>query len=183
MYRARKEITYAEGLKIPTRVIDFEEWRRERGVKKSDLHAREAYFEEVLAVMREWGAELIILSGCMLLVTNPLLSAYWERILNVHPTLLGILDEKGERKYRGLGVVKRAMDAGDPTGSTVHFITGEPDMGPIVVESAPLPYQPGDDPEAHQDLMKVACDGPAYQRALEILCTSGLLMRLRTINA
>jgi phosphoribosylglycinamide formyltransferase-1 len=108
-----------------------------------------------------------MLSGFMLIVTDPLLSEFEGRILNVHPALLSLEDEKGKRKYTGLNVVARAMQAGDPTGSTVHIVTGEPDMGPIVAESLPLPYQSTDSPHDHQELMKTACDGPVFRIALE----------------
>lgn len=65
------------------------------------------------------------------------------------------------------------MVVGDPTGSTVHIVTKEPDMGPIVIESQSLSYQAGDDPDGHQSRMKEACDGPAYMAALKKLIADG----------
>ncbi len=109
----------------------------------------------------------------MYLISDPLLSLFPGRILNVHPAFLSILTPDGKRKYTGLNVVARAMEAGDPTGSTVHIVTREPDMGPIVAESVALPYQQGTDPRMHQDHMKTACDGPAFAIALEKLISQG----------
>ena len=166
-------IEYAEKHGMPIAVFDFREWRKEHGFAFSDPEGRKQYFEKVLGIVRGWGAEAVILSGFMLLVADPLYSAYEGKMVNVHPALLSLLDEEGKRKYTGLNTVARAMSAGDPTGSTVHIIVREADLGPIVAESEPLPYQPGDDPDAHQEAMKAACDGPAFQTALERLIASG----------
>ncbi len=166
-------IEYAEKLGVPIRELNFKAWCEEKGVVRTDLKSREAYFKQVLEILQEWEVEFIILSGFMLRLTEPLLTAYAGRMLNVHPALLSITNESGARKYTGLNVVARAMQAGDPAGSTVHIVTDEPDTGPIVAESEPLPYKPGDDPGEHQERMKVACDGPAFQRALDTLLKSG----------
>lgn len=166
-------LEYAQGRDIPIEFLDFKKWCKRLGVKKKDLWAREAYFGHVLIELARWNADAVLLSGFMLIVTNPVLSAYAGKILNVHPALLSILDEEGERKYTGFNVVKRAMKNGDPTGSTVHIVTEKADMGPIVAESEPLPYEPGTDPADHQDRMKTVCDGPAYQMALEKLIGAG----------
>lgn len=168
-----KGVAYAKKAGIPTVEMSFEDWRNQRGIRRTDIKAREPYFAEVLRYIKRWDPEAIMLSGCMLIVTDPLYAAFAGRMLNVHPALLSILDENGMRKYRGTNVVARAMQDGALTGSTVHLVTPEPDMGPIVAESAPLPYEEGDKPAAHQERMKTACDGPAFQAAFETLIASG----------
>lgn len=162
-------LTYAEERGIATAELDFREWCEISRVNANDVAARGPYFTEVSLIIGMWRPDFIILSGFMLIVTDPLLRLYQGRILNVHPALLSLLDEQGGRRYRGVNVVQRAMTDGQPTGSTVHLVTGELDGGPIVAESRPLPYEPGDDPESHQRRMKTACDGPAYVAALERL--------------
>ena len=167
-------IEYAKEHGIPTAIIDFKEWREKNGFKFGDPAGRSQYFLEIFHIVRGiWNAEAIILSGFMLLVSDPLFSGYEGKAVNVHPALLSLLDEGRKRKYTGLNTVARAMRAGDPTGSTVHLITREADLGPIVAESDPLPYRSGDDPDAHQEEMKTVCDGPAFQTALERLIASG----------
>jgi phosphoribosylglycinamide formyltransferase-1 len=167
-------IAYAQDRRVPTATFDFRAWCGVHKVSRSDFRAREAYFRKLIYIIAgAWEADFIILSGFMLRITEPLLSRFEGRILNVHPALLSIQDDGGKRKYTGLGVVKRAMEVCDPTGSTVHIATDEPDMGPIVIESPPLPYKSGDDPNEHQERMKVLCDGPAFQAALDTLISSG----------
>ncbi|MBC7836246.1 hypothetical protein H7X87_00495 [Acetobacteraceae bacterium] len=169
----KEGVAYAKKAGIPTAELSFEAWRKANGVSRTDLKAREAYFAEVRQLIMPWSSEVIMLSGCMLLVTNPLLAEFQWRMLNVHPAFLSLLNDAGERKYRGTDVVSQAMKNGDLTGSTVHFVTGKPDMGPIVAESAALPYQLGDDPQEHQNRMKTACDGPAFQAAFARLIPYG----------
>jgi phosphoribosylglycinamide formyltransferase-1 len=167
-------LTYATTHGIPTQVHNFEEWCKKANISPRDLVGRTAYFDQVLQLIAVWKPDFIILSGFMLIITDPLLTTYWGRILNVHPAWLSIKDDAGGRKYTGTkNVVARAMDAGDPTGSTVHLLTADPDMGPIVTESPALAYQPWDEPGAHQNMMKTACDGPAFQEALKTLIDAG----------
>jgi phosphoribosylglycinamide formyltransferase-1 len=166
-------IAYARDLGIPTHVLDFRAWCRESGVARTDLEGRKPFFAQVLRVIAEWEPSFIMLSGFMLILTEPLLSAFEGCIVNVHPAFLSLLDAAGRRKYVGTNTVARAMAALDPTGSTVHIVTREPDMGPIVAESAALPYWQGDDPGRHQEQMKLFCDGPAFQQAFDKLIGSG----------
>lgn len=165
---------FAKQVGLESITWDFEAWRSEIGVEKRDLAARQVYFSEVLAILEEqgWQPDFLILAGFMLRLTRPVLTKFDGKIINVHPAWLSIMAD-GKRKYTGLNVVARAMEARDPTGSTVHIVTDEPDMGPIVVESKALPYQPDDDPKKHQECMKWACDGPALVRALDLLISTG----------
>ncbi len=168
-------ITYARKHGFPVQEFNYQHWCKEVGVTTKNLKARERFYLIILLFLRNtWAPDFIILSGFDWLIIKPLIEAFPGRILNVHPALLNILDENGKRKYIGnKGVVARTMEAGDLTGSTVHIVEPEADMGPIVMLSDPLPYKKGDDPKTHQDLMKMACDGPAYQAALEKLISAG----------
>jgi len=163
-------ISIAEKAGIPVEVLSFREFLNERGASFKDPKARRAYFAEVLKRIEKWNPDVLMLSGFMLIVTDPLLSAHRLRILNVHPADLTVVDERGRRKYVGLDVVRKALEAGERfTRSTVHLVTEEVDGGPIVALSDPLEVQPGVSPEEHQERMKWACDGPAYRKALELL--------------
>ncbi len=170
--RQASGIAYAESIGIKPMILDYHYWCKLHGKKKTDLVARKTYHTIILRYMRGMRVDAIILSGYMLLITDPLFSAYEGRMLNVHPALLSLLDEAGERRFTGLDVVKRAMDAGLPTGSTVHEVTKEADMGRIITE-VELPYLSGDDHVLHQEKMKLACDGPAYVQALAKLIPLG----------
>jgi len=169
----RKEapgIELARRAGIPVEILDYREFIKERRAKFSDISVRREYFAQAVEKIAKWQPDILMQSGFMLITTAPLLSAYKHRILNVHPADLSVLNEQGRRKYVGMDAVVKAIQAGEKyTRSTIHLVTAEVDEGPIVVLSDPLPVEPGVDPKAHQEKMKWACDGPAYQKALEFI--------------
>ena len=82
--------------------------------------------------LREAGVQLVCLAGFLRLVKRPLLDAFPDRILNIHPSLLP--------KYPGLESWKQALDAGEKeAGCTVHFVDEGMDTGPVILqESVPI---------------------------------------------
>ena len=163
-------IELAQQAGVPVEVIDYHDFVREQKTNFSDRAVRSQYFERVVKILESWKPDLIMHSGFMLIATEPYLSRFQNKILNVHPADLTILDEQGRRKYAGLHVVEKAFEAGDTsTRSTIHLVTEGVDEGPIIALSEPLNITPGTSPQEHQEKMKGACDGPAYQKALELI--------------
>lgn len=82
--------------------------------------------------LKEAGVELVCLAGFLRLVKRPLLDAFPNRILNIHPSLLPA--------YPGLRSWQQALDAGEKeAGCTVHFVDDGMDTGPIILqESVPI---------------------------------------------
>ena len=78
------------------------------------------------------GVEWVCLAGFLRLVKQPLLDAFPNRILNIHPALLPA--------FPGLESWKQALDAGaTEAGCTVHFVDQGMDTGPIILqESVPI---------------------------------------------
>ena len=75
------------------------------------------------------GVRLVCLAGFMRLVGAPLLDAFPNAILNIHPSLLPA--------FPGVDAQRQALDHGVRfTGATVHLVTGELDAGPIVLQAA-----------------------------------------------
>jgi len=100
---------------------------------------REAYDQALLKVLSEHEAELVLLAGYMKIVTAVLLSAYHNRIMNIHPSLLP--------SFPGLDVQKKALEWGCKlAGCTVHFVTEGVDEGPIIVQAA-VPIRDDDTPD------------------------------------
>lgn len=85
--------------------------------------------ELIVREMRDAGAEYIVMAGYMRMVRDPLLEAYPDRILNLHPALLP--------SFKGAHAIQDAFEAGvKVTGVTVHFANAEYDKGPIVAQRA-----------------------------------------------
>src|SRR6185503_12814987 len=83
----------------------------------------------IAGALREREVELVCLAGYMRLVGPPLLEAFPQRILNIHPSLLPC--------FRGLDAQRQALDHGvRVSGATVHLVTADLDDGPIVLQAA-----------------------------------------------
>ena len=101
---------------------------------------REAYDRALLDVLRKYEVDLVLLAGYMKIVTGVLVTAYENRMMNIHPSLLP--------SFPGLDVQKKAIDHGCKiSGCTVHFVTEGVDEGPIIVQAA-VPIMEGDSPDA-----------------------------------
>jgi len=92
--------------------------------------------------------DLVVLAGFMRVVKKPILDAFPERILNIHPSLLP--------RHKGLGAWKQALEAGDrEAGATVHQVTEAVDGGAIIAQQA-VPIIEGDTPESLLERIHVA---------------------------
>ena len=94
----------------------------------------------LVRLLQEAGVELVVLAGYMRMIKAPMLEAFPNRIVNIHPSLLP--------RFPGLAAWKQALDAGAPvTGCTVHYVDGGMDTGPILAQ-AEVPVLPGDTAES-----------------------------------
>lgn len=91
----------------------------------------------------EAGVDLVCLAGFMRLVKAPLLEAFPDRILNIHPSLLPA--------YPGMAAWEQAVaDGADESGCTVHLVDQGMDTGPILAQ-ARVPILAADTPASlHQ---------------------------------
>lgn len=94
-----------------------------------DYPTRDNYDRAIVDLLGVRDVSLICLAGFMRLLGAPLLEAFPNRILNIHPSLLPA--------FRGLDAQRQALEHGARvTGATVHLVTSELDGGPIVLQSA-----------------------------------------------
>ena len=101
--------------------------------------SRDAFDTEIARQLRARGVGLVCLAGFMRLIGAPLLDAFPNAILNVHPSLLPA--------FPGVDAQQQAFDHGVTiSGATVHLVTGELDAGPIVLQSA-VPVRDDDTPD------------------------------------
>ena len=91
--------------------------------------SRDEYDAEMARQLLARGVSLVCLAGFMRLIGTPLLEAFPNAILNVHPSLLPA--------FPGVDAQRQAFEHGvKVSGATVHLGTGELDGGPIVLQSA-----------------------------------------------
>jgi len=102
----------------------------------------------LVAMLREAQVELVVLAGYMRMIKAPMLEAFPNRIVNIHPSLLP--------QFPGLTSWKQALEAGaSVTGCTVHYVDGGMDTGPILAQSE-VPVLPGDTAESLHARIQVA---------------------------
>jgi phosphoribosylglycinamide formyltransferase 1 len=97
-------------------------------------------FDRALArELRARGVRLVCLAGFMRLVGAPLIDAFPNAILNIHPSLLPA--------FPGVDAQRQALAHGVKlAGATVHIVTLALDAGPIVLQAA-VPVRDDDTPE------------------------------------
>ena len=117
-------------------------WAAAQGIPTVALAPRDypdrAAFDRALAdKVASYAPGLVVLAGFMRILGDAFVERFAGRLVNIHPSLLP--------KYRGLHTHRRALEAGDREhGASVHFVTGELDGGPVVLQ-ARVPVRDGDD--------------------------------------
>lgn len=90
--------------------------------------SREDYDRKIIAEIQNRNIDLICLAGYMRILTSIFCETFRNKIINIHPALLP--------SFPGLHVQQKAIDWGVKySGATVHFVTPEVDMGPIIIQT------------------------------------------------
>lgn len=93
-----------------------------------EYQSREAYDEAIISEIKKKDVDLICLAGYMKILTSLFCNTFKNRVINIHPALLP--------SFPGLHVQQKAIDWGVRySGATVHFVTAEVDMGPIILQT------------------------------------------------
>jgi phosphoribosylglycinamide formyltransferase 1 len=123
-----KAIERAQQYGIPTVFLD-----------RRNYPTREDLDRSIVATLQAHQVECVVMAGWMLVVTQVLIDAFPDRIINIHPSLLP--------SFRGIHAIEQALAARVKiTGCTVHLVSLEVDAGPILVQAA-VPVLPDDTAE------------------------------------
>jgi phosphoribosylglycinamide formyltransferase-1 len=92
--------------------------------------SREQYDQKISDLLRHHEITLVVLIGYMRILSAAFVTAWQQKIINVHPSLLPAFAGKMD-----LDVHRAVLAAGvKETGCTVHYVTEEVDAGPIVLQ-------------------------------------------------
>jgi folate-dependent phosphoribosylglycinamide formyltransferase PurN len=128
---------------IPTLSNPIADFYAHRGADIRDLDVRAEYDRRTLAMIEPFLPDLILLDGCLYLVTAPLLERFRNRVLNLHFADLTLRTRSGAPQFPGVRAVRYALAAGErETRATVHLVDAMPDAGPPIVRSWPFPVSP-----------------------------------------
>ena len=93
---------------------------------------REEHESEITEAIEIVDPDLIVLAGYMRILTDGFVDRYYGKMINIHPALLPLFGGPG---YYGEKVHKAVLDSGmKVSGCSVHFVTNEVDMGPIIAQ-------------------------------------------------
>lgn len=128
-------LAHAEAFGIPAFVVPF-----------GAFPTREAWGEELLAQIRQWDPDLVILSGFMRLLPSAVVAALSPDLINTHPAYLP--------EFPGAHAVRDALAAGaTETGASVIVVDEGVDTGPVIVQRR-VPIKPGDTEGVLHDRIK-----------------------------
>ena len=93
-------------------------------VDKEDPIAADAF---IASTLLKAGVDYVVMAGYMRMVREPLLTAFPNRVVNLHPALLPA--------FKGAHGIQDAFERGvKVTGVTVHFANADYDCGPIIAQ-------------------------------------------------
>ena len=126
--------------------------------------SRDDYDRALARELKARDVGLVCLAGFMRIVGGPLIDAFPNAILNVHPALLP--------SFPGVDAQRQAIDHGvKVSGVTVHLVTGELDAGPIVLQRAVAVL--GDDTRETLSSRILEQEHLAYPEAVGIVLNGG----------
>ncbi|MCL2229567.1 MAG: phosphoribosylglycinamide formyltransferase [Treponema sp.] len=111
--------------------------------------------------------DLVVLAGFLSILGEKVLSAFSNKIINVHPSLIPSFCGKG---FYGLKVHEAVLDYGvKVTGATVHLVNEVVDGGKIILQKA-IDVLPSDTAEALQKRVMQECEWVLLPKAVEMFC-------------
>lgn len=116
-------------------------------ISPKSFGTRDEYFAAMEDDIKESGADLIVLAGFLVVLSDSFVRDFEGRIINIHPSLIPSFCGDG---FYGLKVHEEALKRGvKVTGATVHFVDEGTDTGPIIIQKA-VYIENGDTPELLQ---------------------------------
>lgn len=104
-----------------------------------DFASSDDFFIKIADELKARDVELVVLAGFMRIVKKPLIDAFPNRVINIHPALLP--------SFPGLHGQAQAVDYSVRiSGCTVHFVDEGMDTGPVIIQAA-VPVSPDDTEE------------------------------------
>lgn len=148
-------------------------------VARKDFASNRDMTIALVAKLKELDIGLVVLAGFMHILTEEMVAAYPNAILNVHPALIPAFCGAG---YYGLHVHEKALAYGvKVTGATVHFVNEEPDGGPIILQKA-VDILPGDTPELLQRRVMEQAEWVILPKAVSLFCEGRLQVEGRIVT-
>ena len=133
---------------------------------------RRKYDAALVEILKKFNVKFVVMAGFMRILTDVMLDAFPNAIINIHPSLLPA--------FPGLNPQKQALDYGVRfAGCTVHFVNYETDSGPIILQAA-VPVAPDDTVTTLSERI-LKEEHKIYPKAIKLLVSGKLVIRGRTV--
>lgn len=158
----------AEQAHIPSFVVD-----------RKKFASNEEMTSYLTALLKEQKIDLVVLAGFMYILTETLVKAYPNAIINVHPALIPSFCGEG---YYGIHVHEKALAYGVKlSGATVHFVSKECDGGPIILQKT-IPVEEDDTPQTLQRRIMEQAEWIILPQAVNLFCQDKLAVEGRHVH-
>ena len=169
--------------KITTVISDNPEARglayaQERGIENRVFiwdrkETRSAYFEPIVTYLNTLSIDLIVLAGFMLVLSENIIDAYRNRIINIHPALLP--------SFPGVEAQRQALAYGVKfSGCTVHFIDDGVDTGPVIGQRVVPVYDEDDEHSLSKRILEQ--EHRLYPEVVRLFCDDRLSLEGRIVS-
>jgi len=137
-----------------------------------EFDSKEDYDNKICDEVKKKDIDLICLAGYMKILTPGFCNEFENQIMNIHPALLP--------SFPGLHVQKKALDWGVRySGATVHFVTADVDMGPIILQAV-VPVLQDDTEESLSDRI-LEQEHKIYPKAMQLYFEGKLFIKGRKV--
>ena len=135
-------------------------------ISPKQFESRELFNEALLAGVKKYNPDLVVLAGFLVIIPPMLISEYRNRLINIHPSLIPSFCGTG---YYGLKVHEAVLARGNKvTGATVHFVDEGTDTGPILLQKA-VNVQQDDTAEVLQKRVMVEAEWEILPAAIDAI--------------
>ena len=115
---------------------------------------RDEFNKALLDELQRFNPDLIVLAGFLVNISEDIVKAFENKIINIHPSLIPSFCGKG---YYGLKVHEAALKRGvKVTGATVHFVDAGIDTGRIIIQKAVEVHEKDDAKSLQKRVMEEA---------------------------
>ena len=136
-------------------------------ITRKECGSKEAFDIALRDYMKSMGVEVVVLAGFLAILGENFLSAYKDKIVNIHPSLIPSFCGDG---FYGLHVHEAALKYGvKVTGATAHLVNEITDGGRILLQKA-VYIEDGDTPEILQKRVMEQAEWVILPQAVEMLC-------------
>ena len=142
-------------------------------IKPKEFSSGDEYYLRVSGELRNRAVDLIVLAGFMRIIGKPLIDAFPNRIMNIHPALLPA--------FPGMHGQKQALEYGVKiSGCTVHFVDEGMDTGPVIIQAA-VPVYHGDTEEILSERI-LRFEHKIYPEAIRLFSEGRIAVEGRTVK-